>query len=146
MKPALQSPTDISYVKLYLLLPLILAAFERDKRLIEAHFKTPSPYVVLIDEAIKKVEWEMREVRKKFRELGLKVYEENRTDKGVEAKYLCRGYHHTVSLLPYFVAAEASVLMEKYLGMDIFRYISTSKPNNPDEFRTPIDSISNDFS
>lgn len=136
MKPALQTPTDISYVKLYLLLPLILAAFERDKKLIEAHFKTPRPYVMLIEEAIKKVEYEMYEVRKKFRDLGLKVYEENRTDKGIEAKYLCRGYRHEVSLLPYFVAAEAGVLMEKYLGLDIFRYISKE---NPEAYTTPMD-------
>ncbi|MBP1999775.1 hypothetical protein J2Z69_000794 [Paenibacillus shirakamiensis] len=122
------SSEDITYVKLHLLLPLILSAFARDKKIAESVFKTPAPYLALMESAMRKVDADLFEIRRKFRELGLKVYEESRTEKGIEAKYLCRGYHHQISLQWSFAAAESTILMEKYLGMDIFKYIDPSVP------------------
>ncbi|MNB79522.1 hypothetical protein D3C75_262570 [compost metagenome] len=121
---------DGSYVKMYLLLPMILTAFERDKKVAESSFKTPRPYVVLIEVAIKKVEIDLREVRRKFRALGIKVYEEKRTELGIQASYLCRGYHHSTTMLWSVIAAESSVLMEKYLGIDIRMYIDPTVPGS----------------
>ncbi|WP_433943446.1 hypothetical protein [Paenibacillus sp. SN-8-1] len=121
----------MSYVKLYLTLPLILSAFERDKKIIEATFKTPLPYTELINDAINRVEMEIKEVRRMMRTLGIKVYEERLTAKGIEAKYLCRGYQHSFSMLTSFLAAESSVLMEKYLGIDVIaKYINRYDPSN----------------
>lgn len=132
---------DQSYVKLYIMLPLILSAFERDKKLIEQTFKTPGPYVTLIGNAIKRVEDDHREVRRKFRLQGLKVYEERRTESGIQARYLCRGYHYDMTLLWPLIKAESSVLMEKYLGLDIFRYINPSVPGDEHTYDLPGDQI-----
>ncbi|WP_433946988.1 hypothetical protein [Paenibacillus sp. SN-8-1] len=127
------TPEDTDYVKLYLILPLILTAFERDKRIAEATFKTPRPYIELINEAIKRVETDIKEIRRMMRTLGIKVYEEQLTAKGIEAKYLCRGYQHNFSMLTNFLAAESSVLMEKYLGIDVvMKYINRYDPR-PDK-------------
>lgn len=131
---------EASYVKLYLILPLILSAFERDKRIAEKVFKTPKPYVSLMENAIKQVEGELREVKRKFRLHGIKVYEEQRTDLRIEAKYLCRGYHHTMALSWNLIKAESSVLMEKFLGLDIFKYINPS--DHGDKYWLPSDKAS----
>lgn len=128
---------DIQYVKMYLLLPLVLSAFERDKKIIEENIKTPRPYVNFIDSAMDRVTVDLKEVRRKFRLLGLKVYEETRTELGIEAKYLCRGYHHTFGMLWSLVAADSSVLMEKYLGLDISGYINPSIPGAEHDYDMP---------
>lgn len=125
---------EASYVKLYLILPLILAAFERDKKIAEKVFKTPRPYVSLLENAIKQVEGELREVRRKFRLHGIKVYEEQHTELRIEARYLCRGYRYNMSLSWNLIKAESSVLMEKFLGLDIFKYIN---PSDPDKYHLP---------
>lgn len=52
MPPIDHTPTDTSYVKLYLMLPLLLSAFEREKKVALISFKTPGPYETLINEAI----------------------------------------------------------------------------------------------
>ncbi|GJM84112.1 hypothetical protein HMSSN139_66080 [Paenibacillus sp. HMSSN-139] len=132
---------DQSYVKLYIMLPMILSAFERDKKLAEQTFKTPRPYVTLIGNAIKRVEDDCREVRRMFRLHGLKVYEERRTESGIHARYLCRGYHHEITLLWPLVKAESSVLMEKYLGLDIFKYINPSVHGAEHDFDVPSDKV-----
>ncbi|MNO28114.1 hypothetical protein D3C76_180000 [compost metagenome] len=130
---------DQSYVKLYIILPMILSAFERDKKLAEQTFKTPGPYVTLISNAIKRVEDDCREVRRMFRLHGLKVYEETRTESGIHARYLCQGYHHEITLLWPLVKAESSVLMEKYLGLDIFKYINPAVPGDEHTYDLPGD-------
>lgn len=134
MSPLDHTPVDTSYIKLYLLLPLILSAFERDKKVAASAFKTPSPYIELINESIGRVEVDLKDIRIKMRTNGLKVYEERLTPKGIEAKYLCRGYHHEFSMLSSFMAAESSVLMEKYLGIDtVSKYLERRDPR-PNKF------------
>lgn len=128
---------EASYVKLYLILPLILTVFERDKRIMETTLKTPRPYVTLLNNAIKQVEGELKEVRRKFRLHGLKVYEERHVGLGIEAKYLCRGYHYSMTLSWSLIKAESSVLMEKFLGLDIFKYIDPSVPGKEDAYSLP---------
>ncbi|WMT42862.1 hypothetical protein RE628_11560 [Paenibacillus sp. D2_2] len=88
--PIDQTPTDMQYVKMYLLLPLVLSAFERDKKIIEQNLKTPGPYINFIDTAMDRVMVDLKEVRRKFRLLGIKVYEETRTQSGIDARYMCR--------------------------------------------------------
>lgn len=138
MPPQITSE-ESSYVKLYIILPLILSAFERDKRIVEKVFKTPKPYVTLLNNAIKQVEGEHKEVRRKFRLHGLKVYEERHTEMGIEAKYLCRGYHYNMTLSWGLIKAESTVLMEKFLGLDIFKYINPAIPGDEDTYRLPSD-------
>ncbi|MNC48398.1 hypothetical protein D3C81_358470 [compost metagenome] len=130
---------DSSYVKMYILLPMILTAFERDKLVAKKSFKTPMPYVVLIESAIKRVEADLKETRRKLRILGIKVYEETRTEISIDARYLCRGYHHEFSMLWSFVKAESSVLMERYLGIDIYMYIDPNNPYGKDQYNLPTE-------
>ncbi|WP_339273686.1 hypothetical protein MKY59_21230 [Paenibacillus sp. FSL W8-0426] len=107
---------DRALVKSHTLLPRILSAFERDAALINATLKTPGPYADIIAEAQRKLTADIYDIRKEFRRRGIKVYEESADKDGVLAKYQCRGYHAEFRLLNSFMAAEANVLMRKYLG------------------------------
>lgn len=113
---------DRLYVKQFILLPLIIAAFERDCRYIQDNLKTPEPYVDTIKLAINKAQEDFKEIKKYFWLKGLKVYEENQTKNGIEAKFKCRGYSSDMELQWDFLTAQASILMRKYLGLDISIY------------------------
>lgn len=132
-----QTDEELINVKMYLLLPMLLSAFERDKKVAQNCFKTPSPYISLINAAIQKVEKDIKEVKRIFKMSGIKVYEEKLTADGIEARYLCRGYHHDMSLRLDFIVAESSILMEKYLGLDISKYISPDVPGAEKNYLLP---------
>ncbi|MMZ69249.1 hypothetical protein D1872_320480 [compost metagenome] len=61
---------------------------------------------------------ELKDIRAAMRKRGVKVYEETRDSTQVVALYQCRGYHGRFMMLNTFVAAEAGLLMRKYLGLD----------------------------
>jgi hypothetical protein len=113
---------DRQYVKRYILLLLVITAYERDCRHIEANLKTPGPYVDTIKMAVDRAWEDMKEIKKYFRSKGLKVYEQTNTQVGIQAKFMCRGYRSEIELRWEFITAEASVLMRKYLGLDISQY------------------------
>ncbi|MGM1048416.1 MAG: hypothetical protein ACQEXX_20065 [Bacillota bacterium] len=121
---------DRYYVKRYMLLPLIIAAFERDCRFIEEQLKTPDPYVDVIKAATKKAQEELQEIKKKFFFKGLKVYEEVKTENGILAKFKCRGYSSEMELHWEFLTAQASILMRKYMGLDVTIYEDKTLPEH----------------
>ncbi|MEK4980799.1 hypothetical protein [Bacillus sp. FSL K6-6540] len=121
---------DRHFVKRYILLPLIIAAFERDSRFIEQQLKTPGPYVDTINHAKEKAWADMRDVKKYFWLKGLKVFEENRTKYGIMAKFKCRGYESSMELYWDYITAQASILMRKYLGLDVTIYEDSTIPEH----------------
>lgn len=122
--------TDRILVKRYLVTQMVLTAFDRDKGNIQnsGFFKTPSLYTDLIDKAMDEAIKELTSVRKAFRNRGIKVYEERRTSLGVEAKFMCRGYHEPMEMRWAFISAEATVLMRLFLGLDIAHYLNPAIP------------------
>lgn len=129
-QPETVQTTDIILVKRYILLPLILSAYERDQRIIKESglFKTPDIYTELLEIGLNAVIEELRDVRRAFTKRGIKVYEETRSKEGVRAEYLCRGYHQDMFLSWSLITAECVVMMRKYLGLDISRFKDMSVP------------------
>lgn len=123
---------DSQLVKSYVLLPLILSALERDAKLISVHLRTPDPYLDVLSSASALATKDLAEVRKSMRRRGVKVYEQQRLPNGIEARFLCRGYHEQMLLLNDLIVAQGLILMRKYLGLDISAYSSY-----PDQFRIP---------
>lgn len=106
-------------VKSYILLPLILSAFERDSAIMSAHLRTPAPYLEALKIASSTATVDLRDVRQEMRTRGIKVYEQDRLKIGIEAKFICRGYHDRMLLLNDMIAAQAAIHMRRYLGLDI---------------------------
>ncbi|WP_411552177.1 hypothetical protein [Paenibacillus lautus] len=119
---------DRLYVKRYILLPLVITAFERDCRYMEQNLKTPEPYVDTIKIAINKAQTELKDIKKHFWLKGLKVYEQYNTKNGIRARFKCRGYESDMELHWEFITAEASIYMRKYLGLNITQYEDQSGP------------------
>ncbi|WP_338842004.1 hypothetical protein [Paenibacillus glucanolyticus] len=113
---------DRHFVKRYMIITLVIAAFDRDSRHIQQQFKTPGPYVDIIKLATENAWADLRDVKKHFWLKGMKVYEEKRTPLGIMAKFKCRGYESSLELLWDYITAEASILMRKYLGLDVTIY------------------------
>lgn len=124
--------TDRILVKRYLVTQMVLTAFDRDKGNIQNSglFKTPSLYTDIIDKAIDEAIKEITSVKKAFRNRGIKVYEERRTSLGIEAKYMCRGFHEPMEMRWAFITAEANVLMRIFLGLDVSHYVNPSVPGD----------------
>lgn len=99
-QPETVQTTDIILVKRYILLPLILSAYERDQRIIRESglFKTPDIYTELLEIGLNAVTEELRAVRKAFTKRRIKVYEEEKSSEGIRTEYLCRGYHQRIFL------------------------------------------------
>ncbi|GGG13733.1 hypothetical protein GCM10010912_67680 [Paenibacillus albidus] len=116
--------TDNMLVKSYVLLPLILTAFERDAAILSAHLRTPAPYLEVLHTAAAMATSDLRDVRTQMRTRGIKVYEQQRLEAGIEAKYICRGYHERMLLLNDIIAAQATIHMRRYLGLDITAFKS----------------------
>jgi len=134
-QPETVQTTDVILVKRYILLPLILSAYERDQRIIKESglFKTPDIYTEVLEIGLKAVTEELRDIRKAFTKRGIKVYEEEKSKEGIRAEYLCRGYHQHIFLSWSLIKAECVVMMRKYLGLDISRF---KDPTTPEELQS----------
>jgi hypothetical protein len=116
--PPMIGSEDYALIKPYIILPMILSAFERDKKIIEESgtIKTPAPYVAMIEAEMSRVSADLREVKRQFRERGIKVHTVERGDFLIEAKFVCRGYTGKFNLRDQYLSAEAGVLMLGYLN------------------------------
>ncbi|WP_410513274.1 hypothetical protein PaeBR_02045 [Paenibacillus sp. BR2-3] len=125
---------DHMLVKAYVLLPLILSAFERDAGIISSHLRTPAPYLDMLNSAAAAVTGDLRDIRHEMRKQGIKVYQQQRLGNGIEARFLCRGYHDQMLLLYDIIAAQAAIHMRRYLGMDIsaFKNYEDQYPIKPE--------------
>ncbi|MBM6998448.1 hypothetical protein D3C76_64320 [compost metagenome] len=115
-----QTQEEAEIIKQYVLLPLLLDALERDRRILaSASLKLPQVYKGLIGLLQNAATADLTQVRQSMREHGLKVFEERRTNLGIEARYLCRGYTYEFSMLWGLVKAELISRLYTYLGMDV---------------------------
>jgi len=124
---------DRRIVKRYIILPMIITAFERDSRYIQEQLKTPGPYVDVIKGASERAHKDLMEVKKYFWLRGIKVYDEQNTRVGRKAKFMCRGYTSFMELRWEYISAEASVMMRKYLGLDISSFYDPTLPEDAKE-------------
>jgi len=108
---------DNMLVKSYILLPLILSAFERDASIMSVELRTPAPYLEVLRAAAHAATADLVDVRAEMRVRRLKVYEQQRLEAGVEAKFICRGYHERMLLLDDVISAQATLRMRRYLGL-----------------------------
>ncbi|MGG3278770.1 hypothetical protein [Paenibacillus solani] len=111
---------ELKLVKDYILLPLLLDVVENDRSILStATLIMPVISNVLINRLQKAALADLTQVRKNMRDLELKVYEQKKTHLGVEVEFLCRGYHHNLSMLWGLVDTEIEQKSYTYLGLDI---------------------------
>lgn len=116
---------ELQLVKQYVLLPIVLSIFQRDKKILQEKVKTPGPYIKLIDEGMDKVTKDLANVRRKMRAGGIKVVHEERGEKAAAVMTVCRGYEQTHNFWWESLKSETEVKMSEYLGQG-------GKIKNPD--------------
>lgn len=115
-----RTEAELQLVKQFILLPIILDTLERDIKVMETvPLKMLNIYYQLLRGVQDLVTADLAKVRKSLRDHGLKVYEQRRTNMGVEAAYLCRGYHHHFSMLWGVVRGEVETRLRAYLRIKI---------------------------
>ncbi|WP_195572989.1 hypothetical protein [Paenibacillus sp. 1001270B_150601_E10] len=115
----LETEEDLHLIKECVLLPILLDALERDLAILgKTPLKMNALYCMLLRHAQDQITMDLARIRKQMRVLGLKIYEERRTELGVEAYYLCRGYHHKCSMLWSLVRAELHTRLSAYFNME----------------------------
>ncbi|OMF77635.1 hypothetical protein BK142_12010 [Paenibacillus glucanolyticus] len=113
-------PDESKLVKDFILLPLLLDVMEKDQGILSAAaLKMPVITNTIIKRLQKAALADLSQVRQDMRQRGMKVYEERKTRLGVEVEFLCRGYHHKLSVLWGLVEAEIEQRSYTYLGFDI---------------------------
>lgn len=117
-----QTEEEAEMVKRAVLLPVLLDLLERDRQaLADIPLKVPQIYRGFIGLVQTAAMDELVQVRKSMRRHGIKVYEERRTNFGLEARYLCRGYRYEFDMLWGLVKAEIFQLLGEYSGIDIMK-------------------------
>ncbi len=116
-KPPIQTEEELALVKRYVVLGIVMRILDHDIRVIgQSTIKLPRFYESMLRGVQDRVLLDLAALRKSFRELGIRVYEENRETGGLHTKYRCRGYHHRFFMLWGFIKAESERLLKQYLS------------------------------
>jgi hypothetical protein len=114
-RPPIQTEEELDIIKRYVLLGIVVRILDHDIRIVGASaMKLPRFHESVLRGLQDRVLLELAGLRRQFRDVGIKVYEEKRDPDGLTAKYVCRGYHHSFSMLWGFVRAEAERLLKSY--------------------------------
>jgi len=106
-----------------ILFPIILSILERDiKKLQEVDLKIPMVYIGYLRKVQDSITQEMTELRKEMRKLGIKIYEDNKTEGGREYKVKCRGYQHTFGLFTDNIRTKVITRLCEILDIDLTKY------------------------
>jgi hypothetical protein len=117
LRPTLK---ESGIVKEYLLLPILLTMLQRDiDTIAESTLKVSLPYIGVMRKIMDTVRSDLLRIRKSLGGAGIRIYAEDKNASGVLCKYVCRGFHKTLSLTREEVRAEVSLLAGKYMDVSI---------------------------
>lgn len=113
-------PDESKLVKDYTLLPLLLDVLENDRSILcRSDLKTSELTHLMIDRLQIAALADLTVARRSMRKNDLKVYQHRKTDLGIEVEFVCRGYHHKLSMLWGLIEAEIEQRSYTYLGLNI---------------------------
>jgi len=117
-QPPIQTEEELGLVKRYVLLGIVMRILDHDIRVIgTASIKLPRFYESVMRGIQDRVLLDLAGIRREFRQMGIKVYEEKNESGGLHVQYVCRGYHHRLFMLWTFVKAESERVLKQYLAV-----------------------------
>ncbi|UVI28231.1 hypothetical protein [Paenibacillus spongiae] len=115
-QPPVQIGKELELVKRYVLLGMTMRILNHDIRVVGASpTKLPRLYESMLRGLQDRVLLELAALRKQFRESGIRIYDETAGTDGLTARYLCRGYEHSFSLIWSYVRSEAERMLKSHL-------------------------------
>ncbi|MDB5054422.1 MAG: hypothetical protein JWM44_2472 [Bacilli bacterium] len=119
-KPQEVTKDELIMVKYRIIYPVILDVLERDigkMKLID--LKIPTIYIGNLKHLQNLITQELTEIKREMHKRGIKIFNQERSTKGITAKYLCRGYSHEISFLPNIIRACVIIKVCMLLNLDI---------------------------
>lgn len=110
------SDEELRAIKKYVILPLVMTAFERDSRAVAAAVKTPGPYIDAIQRSMDALAADLGAIRRKFRKTNVRVHDSVRTADGLKTEYIVRGYTGSIVMNSDVLRVEAEMFMRTYLN------------------------------
>lgn len=100
----------------YILRAYLLELLENDIETIKsADFKLHEPYLHFVEEVLKKVRIDIRDMKEKMRELKIKVYDQKEVNEDfVEYEYFAHGYQGHMRYWKAALKMHCTKLLEKY--------------------------------
>ncbi|MCQ6560796.1 hypothetical protein [Paenibacillus mendelii] len=115
-QPPVQIGRELELVKRYVLLGMTTRILNHDIRIVGASpTKLPRLYESMLRGLQDRVLLELAALRKQFRESDIRIFDETSGKDGLTARYQCRGYEHSFSMIWSYVRAEAERLLKAYL-------------------------------
>ncbi|GIQ69208.1 hypothetical protein DUZ99_12735 [Xylanibacillus composti] len=112
----IETPADLQHVKQAVLYPVLIDVLERDMRTLDTlQLKMPRVYISSLRRTQEQIHADLVHVRRQLQRRGIKIYEMKRTSQGLEACYVCRGYHRHFSMLWSLVRTEAERRLAAYM-------------------------------
>ncbi len=116
----IETEEELQWIKEFMLLPVLLDVLERDMKLFKTMpLKMPEVYIQILHRVQDQAMIDLVEIRRQLKAHGMRVYDQKRTHLGMNAEYLCRGYHHRFSMLWNVVKAEIEQRLRAYLQMKL---------------------------
>lgn len=118
--PGKVTDNERQLVKEFLVIPVMLEYVEGDISMIrQSGLRTDLILIGSLKKVHDAILFEHFGVKLRLKKSGLKVYEINRSASGIEASFLCRGYHHKMTLLWSVVRTEVLNKASQYTGVQI---------------------------
>ncbi|MDQ0269916.1 hypothetical protein J2S17_001788 [Cytobacillus purgationiresistens] len=116
---------DRDLIEQAIYLPMIVIILERDLQIIEkAPFKINRPYLTLVENTLKKVQRDLKEVRDKMRKGNMKVHQISHDDTFTMFSFLYKGYEEQHNYFNPRLRNKCEELLDFYLNKKDFRTIT----------------------
>ncbi|WP_338552058.1 hypothetical protein [Paenibacillus sp. KS-LC4] len=111
----IQREDELVLARRYVLLGIIVRILDHDIRVLHSsEAKLPKLYETMLAGLQDRVLLELAALRKQLRSKGIAMLEEKRSEDGLEAQYICRGYRHRFILLWGYIRLESEQLLRTY--------------------------------
>ncbi|PYY28230.1 hypothetical protein [Paenibacillus illinoisensis] len=115
-----QSSEELEIVKKYIEMPLLMDIIEVDKRKIEGgELRLKRELLAYLDSIQERITRDGYELKKKLKEMDIKIIKQERLAEKLHALYSVRGFEHEMNLLWSKVRTDSLLTLAAYMKVDI---------------------------
>ncbi|ODA08272.1 hypothetical protein [Paenibacillus polymyxa] len=124
MSNRITSNEDTQLVIDFIQLPYVLDVLELNiKKIKQSDLKMKELFVLYLEGLQSRVLMDLKAVRQKMRQRGIKVFDGVKSDKDLVTEYLCRGYTHTMRFLWSKIRNDVEVRIAAYMDVDLSKLV-----------------------
>jgi len=114
--PPTQTSDDLKLVKRYVLSEKLVDALDHDINTITSSSLKQSKVLIAYLQAVQDhILVDITKLKSSMRSSGIKVYEQSETNQSLKVLYVCRGYHHEMTILSTVFNPALERLLSRYI-------------------------------